>query len=75
MGDDIMRKLWLCLGLIHLAVAVGIFVDQVVVYGIWWEWDEFIHHESFIGILFYAAVMLFIVALVQQNRRTKKDNA
>jgi len=65
-------KLWLSLGLINLLVAVGIYVDQILRFGIWWEWDEFSHHETFIGIFFYATLIFLTVASVEHIRNRKK---
>jgi hypothetical protein len=39
-----MTKLWLSLGLIDLIVVIGIVVDQKVRFGLWWEWEDFLHH-------------------------------
>ena len=66
-----MSRLWLSLGLVHLFASIGVFVEQVVHYGIWWEWDEFFHHEDFIAILFYASIIFLAVALVNHTRRAK----
>ena len=63
-----MKKLWLSLGLINLMAAAGVFIEQVVRYGIWWEWGEFIHHETFIGLFLYAGIFLLTVALVNHPR-------
>ena len=67
-----MTKLWLYLGLVHLLVAVGIFVDQRVRFSIWWESEEFFHHETFIGLFFYTTLILLIVALVEHFRNVHR---
>ncbi len=67
-----MTKLWLSLGLIDLLVVVGIVVDQKVRFGIWWEWEDFLHHETYAGIFFYAALIFLIVALVEHMRNLKR---
>ena len=66
-----MKKLWLYLGLINLLIAIGIFFDQVLRFGVWWEWDEFLHHETFIGIFLYAALVFLTVSLVKNIRKPK----
>ena len=67
-----MSKLWLSLGLIDLVVAIGIFIDQRVRFGIWWEWEDFLHHEVYIGIFVCAALILLKVALVERIRNLKR---
>jgi hypothetical protein len=67
-----MTKLWLILGLVNLLAAAAIFIDQVVRFNVWWEWDELFHHEPFFAICFYAALILFIVALVEYIRNLKR---
>ena len=67
-----MTKLWLSLGIIDLLVVVGIVVDQKVRFGIWWEWEDFLHHEVYVGIFFYAALIFLIVALVEHRRNLKR---
>jgi len=67
-----MTKLWLSLGLINLLAAAGIFIDQILRFNIWWEWDELYHHEPFILIFFYAALILLIVALVEHIRNLRR---
>ena len=66
-----MTKLWLSLGLVNLLAAAGIFIDQILRFSIWWEWDELYHHEPFILTCFYAALILLIVALVEYIRNSK----
>ena len=68
-----MTKLWLSLGLINLLAAAGIFIDQILRFNIWWEWDELYHHEPIIGICSYAALILLIVALVEYIRNLKRN--
>ena len=63
-----MKKLLFYLGLIHLLAAIGIFVDQVVRFGIWWEWEDIFHHETYIILLLYATLIFLIVALVEYIR-------
>jgi len=67
-----MIKLWLSLGLINLLIAVVIYIDQVLRFGVWWEWDEFFHHEAFIGIFLYATLILFTMALIKHTRNLKR---
>jgi uncharacterized membrane protein len=67
-----MTKLWLSLGIIDLLVVVGIVVDQKVRFGIWWEWEDFLHHEVYVGIFFYASVIFLIVALIE-HRKLKRS--
>jgi hypothetical protein len=67
-----MTKLWLSLGLINLLAATAIFLDQLLRFNVWWELDEFFHHETFIGICFYAAIILLIVALVEHIRNLRR---
>ena len=67
-----MIKLWLSLGLINLLIAVGIYFDQVLRFGVWWEWDEFFHHETFVAIFFYATLIFLTVALVKHIRNLKR---
>ncbi len=67
-----MTKLWLSLGLINLIVSVAILFDQKLRFNVWWEWNEFLHHEVFIGIFSYAAFVLIIVALVEYIRNLKR---
>ena len=67
-----MTKLWLSLGLIDLFITFGICIDQGLRFGIWWEWEEFLHHETFIGIFFYSTVIFLTVALVEHRRNLKK---
>ena len=67
-----MIKLCLSLGLINLLAAVCIYVDQGLRFGVWWEWDEFFHHETFVGIFFYAALIFLTVVLVERIRNLKR---
>lgn len=66
-----MTKLWLSLGLTDLLIVVGIYLDQRLRFGVWWEWEEFFHHETFIGIFFYASLIFLTVALVEHIRKSK----
>ena len=66
-----MTKLWLFLGLIDLLIVVGIYLDQKLRFGVWWEWENFFHHETFIGIFFYASLIFLTVALVEHIRKPK----
>ena len=66
-----MTKLWLSLGLIDLLIVVGIYLDQRLRFGVWWEWENFFHHETFIGIFFYASLIFLTVALVEHIRKPK----
>jgi uncharacterized membrane protein len=67
-----MTKLWLSLGLINLVAAAAIFIDQILRFNVWWEWEEFFHHETFVGICSYAALILLIVALVEYIKNLKR---
>ncbi len=67
-----MIKLWLSLGLINLLIAVGIYFDQVLRFDVWWEWEDFFHHETFIGIFLYATLIFLTVALVKHIRNLKR---
>ncbi len=66
-----MTKLWLSLGLIDLFVVVGIYVDQSLRLGAVWEWEQFLHHETFVGIFFYATLIFLTVALVEHIRKRR----
>ena len=61
-----MVKLWLSKGILSLLIALGILIDQGLRYGVWWEWEDFLHHETFISIFFYASIVLMTVALVEK---------
>jgi hypothetical protein len=72
-----MTKLWLSLGFIDLIVVIGIVVigivvDQKVRFGLWWEWEDFLHHEVYVGIFFYATLIFLSVALVENIRNRKR---
>lgn len=67
-----MTKLWLSLGLIDLLIVVGVYVDQRLRFRVWWEWENFFHHETFIGIFFYASLIFLTVALVEHIRNLKR---
>ena len=67
-----MVKLWLSLGLIDFLVAIGIFVDQRLRFSIWWEWEDFFHHETYIGIFLYATLVFLAVALVEHIRNLRR---
>ncbi len=67
-----MTKLWLSLGLIDLLVASGIYLDQRLRLSARWNWEQFFHHETFIGIFFYATLIFLTVALVEHVRNLKK---
>ena len=71
-GGEEMTKLWMSLGLVNLLVAAGIFINQILRYNIWWEWEEIYHHEPFILMCFYAALILLIVALVEYIRNLRR---
>jgi hypothetical protein len=56
-----------------ILIAIGIFVDQRLRFSVWWEWEEFIHHEIFIGIFFYATFIFLTAALVQHKRNSMES--
>ena len=64
-----MSKLWILLGVISGLAALAIFLDQVLRFDVWWEWDEFLHHETFIGMFLTAALVFTTVARVEKRRR------
>ena len=66
-----MSKLWLSLGLISLLAAIGIILDQGLRFGVWWEWEDFLHHENFSGIFICIALILVMVSLVEHSRKQK----
>ena len=66
-----MMKLWLVSGLISLFVAIGVFVDQGLRYDIWWEWEDLLHHETFVGIFLCATLIFIIVALIEGRQKLK----
>lgn len=67
-----MTKLWMSLGLINLFVTIGIFADQGLRYGIWWEWEEFLHHETFVSIFLCATLIFIIVALIEHKQKLRR---
>jgi len=40
------------------AVAALILIHQYVTWGKWWEWQDFLHHEVFAGMLIFGALVL-----------------
>ena len=68
-----MSKLWLSLGLTSLLAAIGIILDQRLRFGVWWEWEDFLHHENFSGIFICMALILFTVSLVGHSRKPKRE--
>jgi hypothetical protein len=64
-----MSKLWLSLGIISLLGTAAIVLDQGLRFSVWWEWEDFIHHETFSGILLCIALVFIIVALVENLRK------
>ena len=56
------------LSLALLAVAALVIIHQIVTYGKVWEWQDFLHHEVFVGMLVFGALLLVYVV----NRRNKK---
>jgi len=69
-----MTKLWFSLGLINLIATIGIILDQGLRFGIWWEWDEFLHHETFIGIFLFATLIFVTVTLAERVRKIKEND-
>ena len=69
-----MTRLWFSLGLINLLVTIGIILDQGLRFGIWWEWDEFLHHETFISIFLFATLIFITVALAERMRKVKGND-
>ena len=61
-----MARLWFYLRLIILLVPIGFLVDQKVRYGIWWEWEDFLHHETIIGVFVFASLLLFLVSVIDR---------
>ena len=41
-----------------LAVAILILLDQYLTWGKIWEWKDFLHHEVFVGMLIFGAILL-----------------
>ena len=64
-----MTKVYMSLGLISLLIAVGILVDQRLRFGVWWEWGNFMHHETFVGILLCVSIILLMSALSNVRRK------
>ena len=61
-----MVKSWLTLGFFFTLVAVGIYLDQLWRMGFSWKWEDFFHHECWIGMAGCVAMILFIVAIVER---------
>jgi len=69
-----MTKLWFSLGLINLIATIAIILDQGLRFGIWWEWDEFLHHETFVGIFLFATLIFITVTLAERVRKVKEND-
>ena len=61
-----MTKTWVTLGLIFVLIAIAIYLDQWLRLEAHWKWDDFFHHECWIGMVGFAAIMLFIVAIIER---------
>lgn len=61
-----MVKTWFTLGLIFVLIAIAIYLDQWLRLEAHWKWDDFFHHECWIGMVGFAAIMLFIVAIIER---------
>ena len=46
------------LAIMLFAVAALILIHQYVTWGKWWEWQDFLHHEVFAGMLIFGALVL-----------------
>jgi len=55
------------ISLVLLVTAILIVTHQFLIWGKWWEWSDFLHHEAFAASLIFGALVLTIYA----NRRMK----
>ena len=49
-------------------VAFLIMLDQYVGFGIWWSWDQFLHHENFAAILIAFSGGLFAFTYLRRRK-------
>ena len=69
-----MTKLWAILGALLLLAGLGLYLDQWIRYGVHWDWEQFLHHESFIALAGGIGLVLLIVAMFDsvKNKRGQK---
>jgi hypothetical protein len=61
-------KAWAMLGLVNLLAALGIFVHQYLRYKEIWNWQQFLHHETFMALFGGIGLVLLYVAVVSARQ-------
>ena len=64
-----MSKLWLILSCIFLVTALAGYLHQEIV-GASWDWTQFWHHETVVGIFLSIGTTLMLMGLINMARTT-----
>jgi len=43
-----------------IVVSIAVIIHQVIIWGIWWDWSQFLHHENIAAIGFVFAIGLIV---------------
>jgi len=63
-----MVKVWLIISIISLVIGVSLYFDQELRLKASWNWEQFLHHESFIVIFGVLAIAMLTVAFFDNRK-------
>jgi len=55
--------------LVLLALAAIIIIEQRITWGVWWSWDQVLHHENFALVLAAVAAGMLVIAGIARRRK------
>lgn len=55
-------------------IAIMILVHQVINWGMWWKWSDFLHHENFAAVMFaFSGGVAFVFVSVWWFKQKQKE--
>jgi uncharacterized membrane protein YcjF (UPF0283 family) len=68
-GEAVVRLTVLMVAVVLVIIAFVIQLEQYVVWGHWWDWSQWLHHESFSSGLVCVAIGMVVADHMISSRR------